>query len=85
MAKCKKYHIGSIIIVVFDQGNALKFFQQTLILKLMLLQDQIGMSAEHSVDFINIQTIWDYGEASIALKVSNELSMLYRHMHHQSI
>ena len=51
----------------------------------MLLQDQIGMSAENNVDFINIQTIWDYGEASIALKVSNELSMLYSHMHHQSI
>lgn len=32
------------------------------------------MGAEYGVDLINIQTIWDYGEAAIALKVSKEFS-----------
>ena len=34
----------------------------------------MAISAEYGVDFIQVQTLWDYGEASIALKVAKEYS-----------
>ena len=39
-------------------------------------QEQISVSVKYDVDFVAIETIWDYGEASIALKVCNEVGEL---------
>ena len=38
------------------------------------LQEQISLSAEYGVDYISLETLWDYGEASIGLKIAKEFS-----------
>ncbi|KAF6034419.1 hypothetical protein EB796_007269 [Bugula neritina] len=40
-----------------------------------LLREQIAFSAKYGVDYICIETLWDYGEASIALKVCKEFNI----------
>ncbi|XP_067933617.1 betaine--homocysteine S-methyltransferase 1-like isoform X2 [Watersipora subatra] len=38
-------------------------------------REQMAISAELEVDFIQIQTLWDYGEASVALKIAKEYNL----------
>lgn len=34
----------------------------------------MAISAEYGVDFLHVETLWEYGEARIALKVGKEFS-----------
>ncbi|XP_067936177.1 betaine--homocysteine S-methyltransferase 1-like [Watersipora subatra] len=60
--------IGTTNIYDPDSPEAIKTCE-------MLLREQISVSAEFGVDYIALETLWDYGEASIGLKIAKEFGL----------